>query len=116
VDFGAGETVIREGESGEKVFLIISGEVAVFKAQEEDKQIHLDTMGAGDYFGEMALFEEAARSASIRTQKNSRFLILHKQEFNEIVREYPRIALQICAALSHRLRNLQSKLTRQAGE
>ncbi len=116
VDFGADETVIREGESGEKVFLIISGEVAVFKAQEEDKQIQLDTMGAGNYFGEMALFEEAARSASIRTQKNSRFLILHKQEFNEIVREYPRIALQICAALSHRLRNLQSKLTQQAGE
>ncbi len=115
VDFAEGETVIQEGEPGEKVFLIISGEVSVFKTQENNKQIQLDTMGSGNYFGEMALFEEAARSASIQTLKQSRFLVLHKQEFNEIVREYPRIALQICAALSHRLRNLQSKLT-QTGE
>lgn len=116
VDFAEGETVIREGESGEKVFLIIDGEVSVFKAQDDNKQIELDTMESGNYFGEMALFEDAARSATIQTRKASRFLVLHKQEFNEIVREYPRIALQICAALSHRLRKIQSRLTQTGDE
>ncbi|MCF8104486.1 MAG: cyclic nucleotide-binding domain-containing protein [Desulfohalobiaceae bacterium] len=109
-DYPQGEIVIKEGEQGEQVFLIIAGEVEVVK-QQRDKEIRLDTMEVGNYFGEMALFEEARRSATIRTKRPSRFLVLHKQEFNELVREYPRIALQICTALSHRLRNLQSKLT-----
>jgi len=115
IDYPEGERVITEGEPGEKVFLIIEGEVAVCKGHEENKQIKLDTMSDGDYFGEMALFEETERSATIRTQKPSRFLVLHKQEFNELVREYPGIALRICTVLSHRLRNLHEKITRAEG-
>jgi len=110
--FEAGETVIREGDPGEKVFLIVDGEVAVFKKGDGETEIRLDTMGRGDYFGEMALFEEAKRSATIRTTRMSRFMVLHKQEFNELVREYPGIALQICTALSHRLRHLQDHVAR----
>lgn len=106
------ETVIREGESGEEVFLIISGAVSVTKKGDGGKEIQLDTMSEGDCFGEMALFEKMTRSATIRTSEPSRFLILHKQPFNELVREYPRIALGICTALSHRLRNLQSRLAK----
>ena len=109
-DYPAGESVITEGEPGEEVFLIIEGEVAVCKGRQAEQQIKLDTMKDGDYFGEMALFEEAERSATIRTEKPSRFLVLHKQEFNELVREYPSIALQICTALSQRLRHLHEKV------
>jgi hypothetical protein len=109
-DYPAGETVITEGEPGEEVFLIIEGEVSVCKGRQAEKQIKLDTMDDGDYFGEMALFEEAERSATIRTEKPSRFLVLHKKEFNELVREYPSIALQICTALSQRLRHLHEKV------
>ena len=110
--FEAEETVIREGDPGEKVFLIVDGDVAVYKKGDGESEIRLDTMGRGDYFGEMALFEEAKRSATIRTTRRSRFLVLHKQEFNELVREYPGIALQICTALSHRLRHLQGHVAR----
>lgn len=113
--FPANKTVIKEGEPGEEVFLIIAGAVSVHKQGNEKKEIQLDAMKEGDYFGEMALFEETERSATIRTTAPSRFLILHKQEFNELVREYPRIALQICTALSQRLRNLQSRVA-QAGK
>ena len=108
----AGETVIKEGESGESMYLIISGEVSVIKDAGETgrEEIELARIGAGDYFGEMALFEDAVRSATIRTAEESRFLILHKQEFTEIVREYPQIALHICKALSERLRSLHAKV------
>lgn len=109
-DYPEGQTVIAEGDPGDSVFLIIDGEVAVCKSREAEEQIKLDTMEAGDYFGEMALFEDAERSATIRTVKSSRFLILDKQEFNELVRDYPGIALQICKALSKRLRHLQSRV------
>ncbi|MFP4000155.1 MAG: cyclic nucleotide-binding domain-containing protein [Desulfobacterales bacterium] len=110
VDYEEGHSVIAEGEPGDSVYLIIDGQVAVCKGRDTDHQIQLDTMGGGDYFGEMALFEDSERSATIRTLKSSRFLVLDKQEFNELVREYPGIALQICMTLSQRLRHLQSRV------
>jgi len=112
VDYPAGETVIKEGEAGETMYLVIEGEVSVIKERGEasEDEMELAKIGAGDYFGEMALFEDSVRSASIRTDQKSRFLVLHKQEFTEIVREYPQIALSICKALSGRLRELHKKV------
>jgi hypothetical protein len=109
----AGEVVIREGEPGDTMYLIIRGEVSVIKSQQgEDAshEIELDRIRAGDYFGEMALFEDVVRSATIRTAEESRLLVLNKQEFTEIVREYPQIALHICRVLSERIRRLHQKI------
>ncbi|NNK85616.1 MAG: cyclic nucleotide-binding domain-containing protein, partial [Desulfobacterales bacterium] len=63
-----------------------------------------------DYFGEMALLDDIARSATIRTKQESHLLVLHKLEFTEIVREYPQIALQISKELSRRLRKQKEKM------
>lgn len=105
-----GEIVIKEGDPGETMYLLIKGEVSVIKGQAEGHEIELDRIGAGDYFGEMALFEDVVRSATIRTEQESRILVLHKQEFKEIVREYPQIALHICKVLSGRIRKLHKKV------
>jgi hypothetical protein len=110
--FQPDETVIKEGEPGETMYLIIEGEVSVHKGQEQGREIELDRISAGDYFGEMALFEDIPRSATIRTQKETRLLMLHKREFTEIVREYPQIALHICRVLGARLRKLHEKVRR----
>ena len=108
--FPAGEDVIREGDAGETMYMIISGQVSVCKKRGEEEEIELDRINPGDYFGEMALFEDEVRSATIRTVEESRLLVLHKREFEEIVREYPQIALHICKILSHRLRKLHGRL------
>ena len=112
LECGKDEFVLREGEAGETMYLIIKGSVSVLKGVEKEgaREIELARMGAGDYFGEMALLEDTVRSASIKTSEDSRFLVLHKQEFTEIVREYPQIALHICRALSSRIRDLGEKL------
>jgi hypothetical protein len=111
----AGETVIREGEAGDSMYLVVSGEVSVSKATPDGKEIELDKIKAGDYFGEMALFDESPRSATVKAISSSRFLVLHKKEFTESVREYPQIALQICKVLSRRMRNLQGKIKELEG-
>ncbi|MCP4683678.1 MAG: cyclic nucleotide-binding domain-containing protein [Desulfobacterales bacterium] len=108
--FPPAQLVIREGEPGETMYLIIEGEVSVIKGHGGGNEVELDRTGAGDYFGEMALFEDVVRSATIRTEQETRLLVLHKQEFTEIVREYPGIALQICKALSQRIRKLHDKV------
>jgi hypothetical protein len=114
-DYPAGRIVIREGEPGETMYLIINGEVSVIKGLSGDNPIELDRIGKGDYFGEMALFEDIERTASIRTESDSRLLILHKQEFKQIVREYPQIALEICKVLSMRIRRLHGKIKEKKG-
>jgi hypothetical protein len=110
IDYHANEIVIQEGSSGDTMYLIIKGEVSVIKNMGEQDEFQLDRIGGGDYFGEMALIEDLVRSASIRTEEPSRFLVLHKQEFKEIVREYPQIALEICKVLGGRIRKLHEKI------
>ena len=111
VSFPENHVVIQEGDAGNTLFMIIEGQVAVLKNQEGHRDIELDRMGAGDYFGEMALFEDIPRTATIRTLEPCRMLVLHKQEFKEMVREYPQIALDICKVLSGRIRKLHAKMT-----
>ncbi|TET68089.1 MAG: cyclic nucleotide-binding domain-containing protein, partial [Candidatus Aminicenantes bacterium] len=110
VVYPTGETVIKEGDSGDTMYLIIKGEVAVLETQGVNSEIEIDRIGAGDYFGEMALLDDIARSATIRTEQESHMLVLHKLEFTEIVREYPQIALQISKELSRRLRKIKEKM------
>jgi CRP-like cAMP-binding protein len=110
VDYPAGEIIIKEGDAGDTLFLMISGEVSVSKDMGGINEIEIDRMTDGEYFGEMALFEDTTRSVSIRTEKPSAFMVLHKQEFKEIVREYPQIALEICKVLSSRIRRLHKKI------
>lgn len=108
------EMVFREGEIGDTLFLILEGEVAVIKDCNAEREFELDSIGPGDYFGEMALFGDDRRSATIRVKKNARFLTLNKQELQEIVREYPQIALHVCRVLSMRIRRLHGKISNQS--
>ena len=103
-----GQDFIREGDAGDSMYLVVKGEVAVIKGAEQEggPGIELARIKTGDYFGEMALFEDAPRAATIRTVEKSRFLALPKDEFAEIVREYPQIALHICKAFGGRIREL----------
>jgi hypothetical protein len=114
VSFNQGEMVFREGEKGDTLFLIVKGEVAVIKDCNANEEIELDSIGPGDYFGEMALLGDDRRSANIRVKRNARFLTLHKQELQDIVREYPQIALHVCRVLSMRIRHLHGKISDQS--
>ena len=120
VSYPAEEPVIREGDRGDTLYLIIDGEVSVRKEPKAEggPAVEIDRIKSGDYFGEMALFQEAPRSATIQTISPSLFLVLHKREFTQIVQEYPQIALHICRTLSGRIRNLHEKIKeneKQAG-
>ncbi|MCP4140739.1 MAG: cyclic nucleotide-binding domain-containing protein [Chloroflexi bacterium] len=103
---------IKEGQNGNVMYLVVKGEVAVIKNPQlpGGHEIELARIKAGDYFGEMALFEDAPRAATIRTVEKSWLLALPKNEFAEIVREYPQIALHICKAFGGRIRELHDKI------
>ena len=109
-DYPADRRVIRQGDVGETVFLIIEGKVHVIMEKNDGMEVVIDHIHAGGAFGEMALIDDSPRSATIQTVEPCRFLLLHKQEFKETALEFPGIALQICSVLSKRIRHLHAKV------
>ena len=95
---------------GDTLYLIVSGNVSVHKNADDGCEVQIDNMSKGDYFGEMALFENQPRSATCKAENETRLLVLHQREFAEAVQEYPQIALQICQELSRRIRHLHQKI------
>lgn len=106
----SGEVIIREGDVGDNMYLIVKGRVGVTGQGEDDCTVDIAQLSDGDYFGEMALFDDAPRSATVTASTRSRLLVLYKREFHETVREYPQVALQICKELSRRLRRMHNKI------
>ena len=105
-----GDVVIKEGEAGDCLYFILSGSVSVIKHMETSQAIHLADMGPNDYFGEMALFDNQPRSASVKAREDTQLLILKRFEFEELMKEYPRIAIHACRVFSQRFRELQTKV------
>lgn len=110
VSVAAGEAIIREGEIGDTMYFVVSGRAQVSKVAEAGCQIELAMLEPGQYFGEMALFDNLERSATVTALEPTKLLMLHRREFNEVVREYPQVAMQICTDLSRRVRHLQGKI------
>jgi hypothetical protein len=108
-DYSKDEVVVTEGEAGDTMFLIVSGEVSVIGKYGSENETLIATISQDDYFGEMALFEDKPRSATVKTNSDAKLLVLGKLEFEEIMREFPQISINICRVFSQRIRELQKK-------
>jgi len=104
-----GEVIVREGETGECMYVIQEGQVEVL-LEKEGKQARLAVMGEGDFFGEMALIEREVRSATVRALGGVRVLSVDKATFLRRIREDPSLAYRILQKMSHRIRELDDLL------
>jgi hypothetical protein len=106
-----GEFVVKVGDPLDKMYMVVEGQVSVMEGWEgEADHMELVRFEAGDTIGQMSLFGDLPPSLSVRTTVESRFLVLHKASFAEIVKEYPEMALRMAKELSSRLRLLQEKV------
>jgi HEAT repeat protein len=104
MEYAKDAAIIREGDMGEVLYLIIEGEVSVIQDHGKPSERVLAKIQSENYFGEMALFDSQPRSATIVANKPTRVLELGKFEFEEIMQEFPQIAISICQVFSERLR------------
>jgi CRP/FNR family cyclic AMP-dependent transcriptional regulator len=102
VDVGSGKPLMRQGEIGSDMMVIVSGRVAV----ERDGQ-RLNTLGPGDFFGEIALLDGGPRTATVTTEEPTRLLVVTHRDFHALMDEFPEVADQVLAALAHRIRRLE---------
>ena len=97
--------ILNEGDETDSLYIIVSGRVKVFLANEEGKEIVLDTQGPGEYFGEMVL-DEGPRSASVMTLEPSRFQLIPKDDVKALLQSHPDFAMHLVRKLIWRGRVL----------
>ena len=97
--------ILNEGDQTDSLYIILSGRVKVFLANEEGKEIVLDTQGPGEYFGEMVL-DEGPRSASVMTLEPCRFQLIPKDDVKALLQNHPDFAMHLVRKLIYRGRVL----------
>jgi len=98
--------IISEGDDSDSLYAVLSGKVKVYLSDDEGKEIIINILSGGDYFGELALMDDEPRSASVMTLEESKLAVLSKTAFEDCLKKNPQVALPIIKGLSARLRNL----------
>ena len=94
-----GKTLTREGDLGREFFVIVEGDVSVTQDGNEIRRL-----GAGDFFGEIALiYDNARRTATVTAASPLRFFVLTRQSFRSLLEHQPEIEEKVMAALEERL-------------
>lgn len=109
--YADGEYIFHQGDIGDCMYVIQLGQVEIIK-QEDDHLVQLRVLNQGDVFGEMAIFEKEARSASVRAIGEARVLTIEKRAFLRRVKEDPTLAFNILKVMSQRIRGLNADVVR----
>ena len=107
--YADGEVIIQQGAAGECMFVIQSGQVEIVQSTDYGEQ-HLASLRAGDFFGEMAVFEKEVRSATARAVGDARVLKIDKKTLYRRLQEDPLLAVNLLKTMSHRIRVVSAQL------
>jgi CRP-like cAMP-binding protein len=103
--YAPGAAIVREGDFGDCMYLILSGEVLISRASQYEV-----TSKAGELFGEMSLFDGETRLATVSAARRVRLLRLDRHDLFELMEEEPAIAIGICQTLSRHMRDSIQRL------
>jgi len=101
-----GSIVVNEGDDGHGLFIVQSGSLKTFLMDEQGRELTLTLFEAGDYFGELALLDDAPRSASVATLERSELLQISRPNFLAILDDNPACMQILLRNLVQRIRTL----------
>jgi CRP-like cAMP-binding protein len=113
--YNDGEIIVRQGETGNCMFVIQSGKVEVLR-EENNNEVRLAILEDNDFFGEMALVEREKRSATVRSMGKSQILTIDQKVFLRQVNEDPSFAFRVLKKMSQRIRELSAEITNMKAE
>lgn len=108
--FNMGDVIIKEGEKADKVYVVVNGHASVFKKSPGGEEVFLGLAGAGSVLGEMGLFLEGERTATVRAASNLTVLVFDSEEFIKAVSEIPELAYKVIKEFSKRVNNLNRRI------
>lgn len=102
--FPADTTILNQTDEGFDLYLILSGRVKVTLMNEDGREVVLDTLADGDFFGELSVLDNKPRSASITTLTDATMLILTQESLFATIKKHPDIAINLLSVMAKRLR------------
>ena len=114
--FAAGEVIITQGDRGTSMFIVAAGHVNIFLPGEASRRISLKDIATGEYFGELALFDDKPRSASAVATTDATLLELDRDTLSHYLAQRPQGAMTLLQTLAGRLRATNQVLSPGAGE
>jgi len=102
--------ILFEDDPGDALYVVAEGQVKVVLIGEDGREVILSVMGAGEFFGEMALIDDEPRSAHVIAMEDSTLVVLRREDFQPILAQTPVIALALLKELSRRLRRVDEKV------
>jgi CRP-like cAMP-binding protein len=112
--FEPGQVVFREGDSSDTCYIVRSGRARAVREHSDGRVITLATFGPGDIFGELAMFEDERRSATVEAIEPTAVVAVLGPDMRRLMTEHPDISTRLVIALGRRLRESNERLSRQS--
>jgi CRP-like cAMP-binding protein len=112
--FEPGQVVFREGDASDTCYIVRSGRARAVREHSGGRTITLATFGPGDIFGELALFEDERRSATVEAIEPTSVVAVLGPDMRRLMVEHPGISARLVIALGRRLRETNERLSRQS--
>jgi CRP-like cAMP-binding protein len=112
--FGGGEVVFREGDDSDTCYVVHAGHARAIREHPDGRQITLATFGPGDIFGELAMFDDERRSATVEATDDLEVLGILGGDMRRLLRRHPDMSVKLVIALGRRLRAANERLARQS--
>jgi CRP/FNR family transcriptional regulator len=113
-EFDPGQVVFREGDSSDTCYIVHSGRARAVREHSDGRTITRATFGPGDIFGELAMFEDERRSATVEAVEPTIAVAVLGPDMRRLMTEHPGIATRLVIALGRRLREMNERLSRQS--
>ena len=112
--FGPGQAVFREGDASDTCYVVREGHARAVRTHGDGRTITLATFGPGDIFGELAMFEDERRSATVEAIEPTSVVGVLGPDMRRLMSEHSEIAVRLVIALGRRLRETNERLSRQS--
>ena len=112
--FAAQQVIFREGDASDTCYVVRHGHARAVREHPDGRTITLAHFGPGDIFGELAMFDDERRSATVETLDRLESLAVAGSDMRRLLREHPDIAVKLVIALGRRLREANERLARQS--
>lgn len=114
--YPAGSIVFRENDVGDAFYIILSGEIRTYAANEEDVEVQLMALYAMDSLGEIGFITGHPRSASAKTVIDSELLVIKKNDFDDVLEHEPSLTKTFINILGHRLKTDNERAIEQSNK
>jgi len=101
--------IVSEGDETDSLYILLSGRVKIFLSDAQGREVQLNRLGPGEYFGEITL-DGGPRSASVMTLEETRCAVLRRGELLALVERQPQLALHMVRKLARRVRALSENV------